>query len=145
MNTEISPLTFFRTAIRTNATAAREHRATARQQVLAGRKLRAGGDDTGADVAYGAAVKARRAAAGLGDETRYLLLAYAFLRRRSYAALEGTRKRAAAPAAELVLAMLAEAGVPTTEAAISAWLRLEPAAAPTHTEAHEFPCIACAS
>lgn len=114
----------FKNSINTIAAAIRARRAEAREQFAAARACRASGDEAGAARAVAAAEKSRALAADLGFEARQLLLVYAFARGYPYGVLERNRRRAPAPRAEILVAVLGEMapGIGAKEEAIERWL-----------------------
>ncbi len=129
-----------KTEIKGRAEAGREHRALAAQHFIVARKRRRE-DNPGAEAMAARGQKHRLEALRIGDDARYLLLAYAWLRGRFYADLEGTRKWAHVPEVERVVGVLKDVGVVTIdETVIEAWL--SPPAPRPQTAHQEAPAPA---
>lgn len=87
---------------------------------------------------------ARQSADCLRWAARSHHLAFAFLRGRPYAALEGTRKRAPAPPALAIVELLGVLGCTTTTAEVEAWVEGQEVAPSAPSSAPRAPIAAAA-
>ena len=139
MNETTTARAAMKRAIISITTETRNLRTEAAASFALARQHRRASDEARADKASQLGHAAHWSAVGNARRARHLLLAYAFLRGRPLAALEGTRKRAPAPSADHIEELLVETGAVPARGAIEAWLKaaapMGPQAAPNPTRA----------